>query len=423
MLPLAADNRGSGKSQGFCTMLLIKAMESPIRILCTRELQTSIKDSVHKLLSDLIDTYQLPGFKVLQNSIRHENGSEFIFRGLKSNASEIKSMANIDLCFIEEASSISHNSWNLLTPTIRKPGSEIWLVFNPSVETDIVYEKFVKDKNPADSIVMPINWDDNPFFPEVLRKEMEEMKKKDFDLYRHVWEGQLYKVAHGLPVFKGYFNRRIHVGKFLPDLDKELILGMDFGNTTSIVLCQEDRDKNLIVLQHLETKGLKTDQAAEQCLHFIKNQWHWKNPQITVYCDTAGNSQHSSAYQSDYDMLRNLNLHPVSSQKKGLIIPGIDLMKGKFATITSGFPGIMIDESCEKLIEALEIGYCYPKNEPSDLKPENRLPRKDGVYDHCIDSLRMICVNRYSIKPEINTKINELWDEYNQNSDNFDYFD
>lgn len=418
--------RGSGKSRAFCTMLLVKAMEKQTRILCTRELQTSIKDSVHKLLCDLIHFYKLPGFKITRESIIHTNGSNFIFKGLRNNINEIRSLEGVDICFIEEAATISETSWNVLVPTIRKPDSEIWAVFNPTNETDVIYDKFVINTPPKNAVVVECNWSDNPWFPSTLRDEMDQLKKTDYDMYRHVYEGELRKVAYGEPVFRNYFNKHIHLGTFEPDPDRELLWGMDFGNTSSVVLAQEDRDNNLIILAHIETKGLKTDQTTEKVLHFINNEWSWNDPKITVYCDTMGKAEHSSAYQTDYDMLNKYGLYPVSDQQKGQIVPGLDVIKTKFMTLTSGIPGIRINQKhCKHLIEALEIGYCYPKKEPNDIKAESRLPNKDGIYDHCMDALRYLCWNRYknllfkTNKKEINQK---EWDEFN-NDDPYDYFD
>jgi phage terminase large subunit len=124
--------RGGAKSWGIARALLIMASNKPLRILCARELQMSIRDSVHKLLSDQIETLQLSGFYEIQNSsIKGLNGSEFSFAGLRSNVAQIKSYEGVDICWVEEAQTVSKGSWNVLIPTIRKDGSEIWVSFNP----------------------------------------------------------------------------------------------------------------------------------------------------------------------------------------------------------------------------------------------------------------------------------------------------
>lgn len=187
---VAYGGRGSAKSWTIARMLLLKSMQQPIRILCTREIQDSIKDSVHKLLKDQIDLLELEGFTVQNDVIRHLNGSEFLFKGLYSNLSKIKSFEGVDICWIEEAESISSMSWEVLDPTIRKPNSEIWISFNPRYENDIIYKSFILD-NRDNATVIKVNWQDNIYFPDELKKQKDHMQKTDPDLYLHIWEGGL----------------------------------------------------------------------------------------------------------------------------------------------------------------------------------------------------------------------------------------
>lgn len=181
--------RGGAKSWGIARALLILAARKPLRILCAREFQTSIKDSVHKLLVDQIVALELMQFfEITQTSIRGQNGSEFAFVGLKNNVANVKSYEGIDICWVEEAQTVSRNSWKTLTPTIRKEGSEIWVSFNPELETDETYQRFVVSP-PPDTISIKINYWDNPWFPETLRNEMESLKVRDHEAYMQVWEG------------------------------------------------------------------------------------------------------------------------------------------------------------------------------------------------------------------------------------------
>lgn len=181
--------RGGAKSWGIARALLILAARKPLRILCAREFQTSIKDSVHKLLVDQIVALELMQFfEITQTSIRGQNGSEFAFVGLKNNVANVKSYEGIDICWVEEAQTVSRNSWKTLTPTIRKEGSEIWVSFNPELETDETYQRFVVNP-PPDTISIKINYWDNPWFPETLRNEMEALKVRDHEAYMQVWEG------------------------------------------------------------------------------------------------------------------------------------------------------------------------------------------------------------------------------------------
>ena len=189
---VAYGGRGSAKSWTIARILLLKAMESPIRILCAREIQDSIKESVHKLLKDQIELLELTGFTIQNDVIRHDNGSEFLFKGLYTNLSKIKSFEGVDICWIEEAESISSNSWEILDPTIRKPNSEIWISFNPRYEDDIIYKSFITDTK-ENAIVIKVNWQDNKYFPIELQVQKDSMMKKDPNKYLHIWEGELKK--------------------------------------------------------------------------------------------------------------------------------------------------------------------------------------------------------------------------------------
>lgn len=187
---VAYGGRGSSKSWTIARILLLKAMNTQMRILCTREIQDSIKDSVHKLLKDQIDLLELQGYTVQNDVIRHTNGSEFLFKGLYSNLSKIKSFEGVDVCWIEEAESISSASWEVLDPTIRKSGSEIWISFNPRYEDDIIYKTFIVEP-PENALVVKVNWQDNKYFPDELKAQKDHMARTDPDLYLHIWEGEL----------------------------------------------------------------------------------------------------------------------------------------------------------------------------------------------------------------------------------------
>jgi phage terminase large subunit len=189
--------RGGAKSWGVARALLIKAAQSPLRILCAREFQTSIKDSVHKLLCDQIESLGLGSFyEITQTNIRGKNGSEFSFVGLKNNVANVKSYEGVDICWVEEAQTTSRMSWNVLIPTIRKEKSEIWITFNPELESDETYQRFVLNP-PDDCIVTKVNWSDNPWFPDTLRLEKDALKHRDPQAYNVVWEGLCRQTVDG----------------------------------------------------------------------------------------------------------------------------------------------------------------------------------------------------------------------------------
>jgi len=181
--------RGGAKSWGVARALLIQAASTPLRILCAREFQNSIVESVHHLLHAQVEATGLQSFYEIQSSlIRGVNGSEFVFAGLRNNITKIKSFEGVDRVWIEEAQTVSKSSWEVLIPTIRKEGSEIWVTFNPELETDETYRRFVIHP-PIGAKVVKINWNDNPWFPMTLRREKDELKERDLDAYLNVWEG------------------------------------------------------------------------------------------------------------------------------------------------------------------------------------------------------------------------------------------
>jgi len=189
--------RGGAKSWGVARALLILGTTKPLRILCSREFQKSIKDSVHQLLKDQILAMNLQSFYEVQNaSIVGNNGTRFGFEGLKHNITNIKSWEGADICWVEEGQAVSKSSWDTLIPTIRKEQSEIWVTFNPELEEDETYDRFVLNR-PPDARVVKINWIDNPWFPEVLRIEKDYLKEKDPVAYQNIWEGNCKAAVEG----------------------------------------------------------------------------------------------------------------------------------------------------------------------------------------------------------------------------------
>ena len=232
---VAYGGRGSGKSWTAARCLILLALQSKIRILCTRQLQTSIKDSVHKLLSDSIDLLGLTKyFEITRDSIRCYNGSEFIFKGIQNNTNEIKSIEGINYCWVEEAQSVSSDSWDVLIPTIRTDNSEIWITFNPDREEDATYQRFIKH-SPPNSIVQIVNYYDNPWFNEVLRQEMAYDKEVDYGKFEHVWLGKTV-IDTDLQIYHGKFELK----EFETPENTIFYYGCDWGfanDPTALVRC------------------------------------------------------------------------------------------------------------------------------------------------------------------------------------------
>lgn len=189
--------RGAGRSWGVARALLLLGTQRPLRILCVRELQNSIAESVHKLLSDQITELGLDSvYSVEKAKIYGPNGTEISFEGVKNNHRKIKSYEGIDVAWVEEANNVSAASWEVLLPTIRKDGSEIWITFNPELKTDYTYRRFVLSPS-DDSVVVHMTWRDNPWFPKVLEAEREDLRIRDYDAYMNVWEGLCRETLEG----------------------------------------------------------------------------------------------------------------------------------------------------------------------------------------------------------------------------------
>lgn len=194
--------RGSGKSESAARAIIIKAMLEPCKILCAREFQNSISESVYGILTKLINELELP-FIIRNTEIECVNGSRITFKGLARNIQSVKSMHDYKYVWVEEAEAVSHESWNILIPTIRADESEIWVTFNPRDENDATYSRFVKpylaDINAngfyddGDLIyVAKVNYDQNPFFPSELRRDSDLLKITDYKRWLHVYGGEPY---------------------------------------------------------------------------------------------------------------------------------------------------------------------------------------------------------------------------------------
>ena len=186
----AYGGRGGAKSHFYAEQALVRCYRERTRIVCIREIQDSIRDSVRQLLVDKIAKLGLGTFfRPLDTEIRAQNGSLIIFKGMQSyNAETIKSLEAYDIAWVEEAQTLSQRSLDMLRPTIRKPCSELWFSWNPRYKTDPV-DKFFRKDAPEDSVSVLVNWRDNPWFPEVLRKDMVQDFAKDPDKADHVWNG------------------------------------------------------------------------------------------------------------------------------------------------------------------------------------------------------------------------------------------
>lgn len=196
----AHGGRGSGKSQFFADLMIAYAMRKPgFRGLCCREIQKSLKESAKRLLEQKIQAHGLGKlFEVQEAQIKTPGGGVIVFAGLQDHTAEsIKSYEGFDVAWIEEAQTVSPKSLQLLRPTIRSPGSELWFSWNPRRKSDPVDKMLRGDELPTDAIVVKANWDANPWFPQELEQERLDCQRSEPDQYEHIWEGDYISVASG----------------------------------------------------------------------------------------------------------------------------------------------------------------------------------------------------------------------------------
>lgn len=299
--------RGSGKSWGIARALLIQASEKPLRILCTREVQKSIQQSVHQLLKDQIEALGLTGFyEPLTTEIRGKNGSLFLFAGLSDmTADSLKSFEGVDVCWVEEAQSVTRNSWNILIPTIRKDGSEIVVSYNPQLESDETHRRFTLEP-PPDCINVEINWRDNPWFPKALEAERKHaqatMKAEE---YAHIWEGKCKPAVEGAIYFDqmAQAEKRIREVPHDATLKTHAIWDLGFNDSMAIILAQRVASE-LRIIHYIEgSQRTLADYSGElKALRLDGQPINWG----TFYLPHDGFAERHQTGKSDAAVLRGL---------------------------------------------------------------------------------------------------------------------
>lgn len=363
--------RGGGKSFTIASWLDIYGVKRPIRVLCAREYQVSIRDSVHRLLADRIAALGLSQFyTVTQTSIIGTNGTEFIFKGLHHNAQEIKSMEGVDICWVEEASSVSAESWDVLIPTIRKPGSEIWLSFNPLSPDDATWTRFVKNPPPG-AWVQKVLYSDNPWFPAVLDEERRHLQEIDPELYQHVWLGEPRTISDA-QVFKG----RYLVQEFETPKDARFFQGVDWGfsqDPTVLIRCFI-RGNVLYIDREAYGVGVELDETP-QLFDSIDTARKWP-----IYAD--------SARPETISFMKRRGFHIMPAKKwPGSIEDGIAVLKS--------FDKIIVHPRCVHTAdEFYRYSYKVDKNNGEVL------PVIVDAYNHCVAEGTIITTERGSVPIE-----------------------
>jgi phage terminase large subunit len=255
---IAYGGRDGGKSWSFARALLLMGAERQLRIGCFREVQNSIADSVYKLLKDQVRALGLSDFyDVLKTEIRGKNGTEFVFSGLsKQTKDSIKSFEGIDIAWVEEAHTISESSWDILEPTVRKPGSEIWGSFNPELDTDYIYKAFVLNP-PAEAKVVNINWNDNPWRSDVLDNARKKMERDDPEKYAHIYGGNCRPAVEGAIYYKEVsalrLSGRYHAVPYDPMLKVHVVADLGFNDYMSLLLVQR-LSSEIRIIRYIEDR-------------------------------------------------------------------------------------------------------------------------------------------------------------------------
>jgi len=265
--------RGSGKSHSIAKALLLQGVLKQERILCTREVQKSIKDSVHKLLSDQIGELGLGReYQILDNEIRGTNGTEFLFAGLSNHTAEsIKSFEGCTKVWVEEARSVTKKSWDILIPTIRKDNSEIWISFNPELDTDETYVRFVVNP-PPNCHVEFMNYMDNPWFPKVLEDERQHCQIVDPESYPTIWEGKCRAAVVGA-IYSKQVELAVKEGRicrlpYNPALKVHTIWDLGWNDSMFISLVQRNRSEIAVIETIEDSHRTMDDYVAELQLNW-----------------------------------------------------------------------------------------------------------------------------------------------------------
>ena len=260
--------RAGGKSYAFADCLLLLARQKKLFIACVREVQNSIKDSVYKLLKDRAEYYKFDDFIFYEDRIENiVTGSKFVFKGLKDqNKQNIKSLEGVDICWCEESQAITKESFEVLDPTIRKSGSELWFSMNRENENDAIWRAIAA--NPDDqTLIVKVNYYDNPFCPDEMKYLAEKCKAENLDDYMHIWEGE--------PISLGdykLFNVKDVREAMIPKMDSStspLIIGLDIARAGSdkTVFCLR---KGRWVMKFEVIKGYDTVEVADKLTNYIK---------------------------------------------------------------------------------------------------------------------------------------------------------
>ena len=357
---VAYGGRGSGKSYGTAMVLAHRALAEPkCRILCTRETQNSLAESALAILQRVVEECGLsPYYKPTREGLRCINGSYFIFRGLQ-NPDRVKSLDEIKYCWVEEAQAVTQNAWDLLIPTVRAPGSELWITFNPDQETDPVYRMFVqRERN--DTAIEKINWQDNPYFPDVLKAELEYDRRVDYDKFLHVWEGHCRTISDA-QVFKGKYRV---AGFDTPEDVDRFYYGADWGFSQDPTVLVRCFIRNQILWIDHEAYGVAVDiDDTPDLFRRVPGAEVWP-----IVADSARPETISYMLRAGFKIRGAI-------KGKGSVEDGVSFIRS--------FRGVVIHERCRHVADDFRLYKYKEDNLTGDI-----LPKLEDRNNNAIDAIR-----------------------------------
>lgn len=367
--------RGGGRSWAYARALLIEAWDKPLRVLCTREIQRSIKDSVHQLLADQIKELGLEAHYTVKNDeIVGDNGSRFFFAGLRQQEIlNLKSIEAVDRVWVEEAQSVSEQSWQVLIPTIRRPGSEIWITFNPGMITDPTYQRFIVN-TPPDTVIIHASYKDNPWFPAELEAERWHCKKFDPDNYDNIWEGKPRETVDGAiyhrEIVQAITDKRIRPVPYEPMLKVHTIWDLGFNDSTSIIFAQR-QGSEIRIIDYIEDSHRTLDDYVGE---IQQKRYNWG----TDWLPHDGAAKNLQTGKSPQQILNRMG-------RDAQVIKQTPVESG-IKTARMIFRQCYFDEvKCARLIECLKR---YRRNIPTTTDEPSK-PVHDE-FSHGADAFRML---------------------------------
>ena len=380
----AYGGRGGAKSHFFAEQVVLRAFSKPSRIVCIREVQNSIKDSVKQLIEDKINKFSLgPFFKITEQQIEGKNGSLILFKGMqKYNAQNIKSLEDIDVAWVEEAQTLSSLSLRMLRPTIRANNSELWFSWNPMSKYDAVDQLFRGKNPPKNSIIIPVSWKDNPWLPDVLREELLEDYENDSDVADHVWGGGYEIVAQGAYYARAILGLEragcIRAVRYDPNYPVYTAWDLGIDDCTAVWFAQIIGNE-VRIIDHFETrnKGLLEIVAED-----IK-------PKGYVYAEHYMphdiNTRELSTGLTRKEQLENMGFHDIVPGSQIPVVDGINAARNMLRKC------VFDREKCQLGLDALQS---YRTEEDDEKKTNKPKPRHDWA-SHSADAFRELAVNLF----------------------------